>query len=98
MQIIKSPRQFQNKIKQLRQSKIRIGFVPTMVALHEGHLSLLRKARKENDICVLSIFINPTQFAPKEDFKKYPRVINIDKKLALKENVDIIFYPTAKKM
>lgn len=67
-----------------------------MGALHEGHASLLRQARRQNDLVVLSIFVNPTQFGPKEDLKKYPRTLLSDEKLAKKQGVDIIFYPSAK--
>jgi len=70
-----------------------IGFVPTMGALHAGHLSLIRKARKENDCVVVSIFVNPLQFGPKEDYKRYPRDINRDIQLCLQNKVDVIFYP-----
>lgn len=75
-----------------------IGFVPTMGYLHEGHLSLIRRARKENDYLVISVFVNPTQFGPKEDFKRYPRNFSRDKKLSKLSGVDAIFYPQAKDM
>ncbi|MFA5276291.1 MAG: pantoate--beta-alanine ligase [Candidatus Omnitrophota bacterium] len=72
-----------------------VGFVPTMGALHEGHLSLIRQARRDNDIVVVSIFVNPAQFGPEEDLKKYPRPINKDIVLCRKERVDFLFYPQA---
>ncbi len=79
---------------QTRAKGQKVGFVPTMGFLHEGHASLLRQSRKDNEITVLSIFVNPMQFGPKEDLKNYPRDIKKDEKLAKKENVDIIFYPS----
>ena len=88
----------QKFLKSAKQKNKTIGFVPTMGALHEGHLSLLQRAKKENDICILSIFVNPTQFGPNEDFAKYPRDKKKDVLLAKKENVDIIFYPSEKMM
>ncbi len=94
MEIIKTiegMRDFAEKAKSRRQS---IGFVPTMGYLHEGHLSLLRKSKKENDLTVLSIFVNPVQFSPTEDFTKYPRNLKRDKSFAKKEKVDIMFYPS----
>jgi len=76
----------------------RVGFVPTMGALHEGHLMLMRAARKECDRVVASIFVNPLQFAPHEDFGKYPRTFQRDLELMSEEGVDAVFYPEEKEM
>ncbi len=75
-----------------------IGFVPTMGALHEGHLSLMRAAARENDIAVASIFVNPTQFAPHEDFNQYPRTFDQDTALCETAGVVAVYAPTAKTM
>ncbi len=98
MPIVKSIRTLRSLLQKARLKKKTIGFVPTMGALHGGHLSLIRICQKENDLTVLSIFVNPTQFGPQEDFKNYPREIKRDILLAKKENADIIFYPSAEEM
>lgn len=98
MKIIRSINLMQKAACAVRKSGKTIGFVPTMGALHEGHMSLIRRARKENDCVVVSIFVNPAQFGPKEDFKKYPRPFAADVAKCRQEKVDIIFCPGAHEM
>lgn len=98
MSIIRSKSEMCRTSKKARLAGQRIGFVPTMGALHQGHLSLIRQARRENDFVVVSIFVNPTQFGPKDDFKKYPRNLKRDVQMCKKEGVNIIFYPDTKEM
>ena len=98
MQIIKSPSEMRSISKQLRSLGKKIAFVPTMGALHEGHLSLLHEGRKARDILVLSIYVNPTQFAPNEDLSKYPRSIETDLDKAASSGVDIVFLPSDEMM
>lgn len=75
-----------------------IGFVPTMGCLHEGHLSLIKAAKKHADLAVISIFVNPIQFGPEEDFHKYPRDLKKDELLARGAGADVLFYPSAEEM
>lgn len=85
-------------VKMLRKEGKTIGFVPTMGYLHDGHLSLVKAARKHTDVVVMSVFVNPTQFDPKEDFEKYPRDPKRDETMAAQTGVDVIFCPTVKEM
>ena len=94
MEIIAQTREMQRRAEQLRQQGMSIAFVPTMGFLHEGHISLMREGRKRADCLVASIFVNPTQFGPKEDFDKYPRDLQRDFKLIQGAGVDICFTPS----
>ena len=98
MEIIRDIAEMQNRALDAKRRGLSIGFVPTMGYLHEGHLSLVRIARRRCDLLVLSIFVNPTQFGPSEDLDAYPRDFQRDETLCNAEGVDIIFYPEAKAM
>lgn len=98
MKIIKKIAEMQKIANDLRQQGKSIGFVPTMGYLHEGHLSLVKCARKENDVVVISIFVNPIQFAPGEDYERYPRDEEGDIRKAKEAGVDIVFIPDVKDM
>ena len=98
LQAIASIEDIKRRIKTFKGNQLSIGFVPTMGALHEGHLSLVRQARKENDKVVVSIFVNPLQFGINEDFTQYPRTFDNDCELLSKEDVDIVFNPKAPEM
>jgi pantoate--beta-alanine ligase len=95
MKIIRTPRAMTAWSAGLRRERVVIGFVPTMGALHDGHRALIRQARLECDALVVSIFVNPTQFAPTEDLARYPRRLAEDRALCRQEGVDVCFEPTA---
>jgi len=88
----------QSLSQKIREAGKTISFVPTMGYLHQGHLSLIRQAGKDSDVLVVSIFVNPTQFGRGEDYERYPRDLERDKKLAAEEKVDILFVPSSKEM
>jgi len=98
MEIIRNISVMKESAKKYMKEGKNIGFVPTMGALHEGHLSLIKRCRQENDIAVVSIFVNPLQFGPSEDYEEYPRDFegDIEKLKALK--VDVLFFPSEKQM
>jgi pantoate--beta-alanine ligase len=98
MKVIDSILQMQSLAESMRLQGKRISFVPTMGYFHEGHLDLMREARKIADCLVVSIYVNPTQFGPKEDLAKYPRDFDRDCRMAESVNVDIIFFPPDKEM
>jgi len=98
MQVVRKIEGMQEISDRLRQEDKRIGFVPTMGYLHEGHLSLVRKAKDLCDSVVVSIFVNPTQFGPGEDFERYPRDEEGDKSKLEQEGVDFLFIPEIRDM
>ena len=98
LQTIKETRQACATARAAAAKPATIGLIPTMGALHEGHLSLIRAAKKQCDIVVATIFVNPTQFGPNEDFSRYPRTFSSDCALLEAEGVDILFAPTVEDM
>lgn len=98
MRIVCTITEMKDIISEQKKQGKSIGFVPTMGYLHEGHISLVEEAKKHDGFIVMSIFVNPLQFGPNEDFEKYPRDIERDEKLAKAAGVDVIFYPNSKEM
>ncbi|MBI2884805.1 MAG: pantoate--beta-alanine ligase [Candidatus Omnitrophica bacterium] len=98
MRIIRSLGQMQSAALRARRAGKTIGFVPTMGALHDGHASLIRAARRDTDVVVVSIFVNPLQFGPREDYRRYPRTFQRDVAVAKRAGCDVLFAPTAAAM
>lgn len=98
MKLAKTINSIKSIVKTARRAGKKIGLVPTMGALHIGHISLIKAAKKKCDFVVVSIFVNPTQFGPNEDFNKYPRPIKADSEICRKAGVDAVFAPEAKQM
>ncbi|MBS4209788.1 pantoate--beta-alanine ligase [Bacillus sp. FJAT-50079] len=98
MEIITTKAEIQANVKQLKTAGKTIGFVPTMGFLHDGHLELVKQSVQENDITVMSIFVNPLQFGPNEDFESYPRDQKRDEQLAKEAGVDLLFMPQSEEM
>ncbi|WP_347549877.1 pantoate--beta-alanine ligase [Pseudalkalibacillus hwajinpoensis] len=98
MRIITTIKEMQHEAKTMIREGKTIGFVPTMGYLHEGHMSLVQKAREKNDCVIMSVFVNPLQFGPDEDFDRYPRDLKRDELLARKAGVDVLFYPHVDEM
>lgn len=98
MILCKTVEELRNEIAIAKTAGKTIGLVPTMGALHEGHASLIKAANQENDVVVVSVFVNPTQFGPTEDLDSYPRTLEADCQLAEAQGADIVFAPTPKEM
>jgi len=96
--LIKEIKELRSLIKSWRREGLSVGFVPTMGALHEGHESLIKKAIEENDKVVVSVFVNPTQFGPNEDFDSYPRDIDKDLNLCINAGAGVVFNPEPSEM
>jgi pantoate--beta-alanine ligase len=98
MRVISSIKDMQGMAEELRLGGKRVGVVPTMGFLHDGHLSLIRAAREKCDVVIVTIFVNPTQFGPSEDFERYPRDLEHDRRLAENSGCDILFTPETSEM
>lgn len=98
MKTINTTREMRSAALDLRSQRARLGLVPTMGALHEGHLSLVRAAKAKSDVVAVSIFVNPTQFGPREDFARYPRNLEKDCELLEREGVEFVFAPTVEEV
>ncbi|QPC46675.1 pantoate--beta-alanine ligase [Mangrovibacillus cuniculi] len=98
MKITTTINELKNIIRAEKENGLSVGFVPTMGYLHEGHLTLVSQAKQEQDLVVMSIFVNPLQFGPNEDFDSYPRDFERDEALAREVGVDILFYPSVEEM
>ncbi|MBN1586987.1 MAG: pantoate--beta-alanine ligase [Candidatus Omnitrophica bacterium] len=98
MRVIRSPKGLRDQVRQARCADRSVGFIPTMGALHEGHLSLIRAARKRDDLVIVSVYVNPLQFGPKEDLGRYPGSLAQDRHMAAGAGADLLFAPSDKLM
>jgi pantoate--beta-alanine ligase len=98
MEVAETIQSVRKLVKKARSEGKKIGLVPTMGALHIGHISLIKRAMEECDFVVISIFVNPTQFGPAEDFDRYPRNLDADLKICKKAGVDVVFAPSVEQM
>jgi len=98
MDVITNVNEMQTRVLSIKDRKESIGFVPTMGAFHEGHVSLIRSARNENDELIVSIYLNPTQFDNKDDFDNYPHQLDKDIEIVERENADVVFAPDTEEM
>ena len=96
--LIKTIDELKEKVKEYKKDGLKIGLVPTMGALHKGHFSLIEKSVSQNDRTIVSVFVNPTQFGPNEDYEKYPRTLDNDLKNAEKIGADVVFSPSPDEM
>lgn len=98
MEIVSTVKELKDKLKVFRADNKKVGLVPTMGALHEGHASLVSRSVKENDVTVVSVFVNPTQFNDKNDLEKYPRTLEADCKLLEAMGATLVFAPSVEEI
>ena len=98
MLTVSTVEQLRAQVQQWKQQGLKVGFVPTMGNLHAGHLALVDQAKQESDRVVASIFVNPTQFGPNEDFERYPRTLDADSELLAQHGTDVLFHPSVETM
>src|SRR5579862_5155183 len=98
MEILRTVQELRARVRAVRSPGKTIGLVPTMGALHAGHASLIRAAREQSGMVIVTIFVNPTQFGPNEDYARYPRTFEADCALARAEGADVIFAPPVEEL